>query len=351
VPETSSTSSSTSTSTSPPTTVPATRRGLSGTVSLVGGNGRDDGLGRPAPASEASLGNAARFAVAPDGDIYVINHENQVVLIHDGEISTLYTANGAAGESGLGGVAIGPDGAAYVSMGYFIKRIAADGTASVVFDSAAEGIRSSLGVITFDGAGNMYFYHHNTYRVLRRGTDGSLSQVAGTGNQGPLGQGPQGDGGPALAAPIAAATGLAVDATGNLLIADTGTRTVRKVALDGMISTIAGGGQSRMDLNGGNYAPDGTLATDLNLGSADSVAIDGKGRIYVGDPGDHAAFRFGSDGKIELVIADQTGTTQEMGFAANQTRGTSLYNVVIDAKGDLLFTQNNYILRIAGAGK
>jgi hypothetical protein len=344
-------STSTSTSTAAPKTVPLTQRGLSGTVSLVGGNGRDDGLGRPAPASEASLGNNAHFAVAPDGDIFVINHENQVVLIHKGQMSTLYTADGAAGESGLGGVAIGPDGAAYISMGYVIRRVAVDGTATLVFDSRAAGIRSALGAITFDGAGNMYFDHTYTYRVLRRGTDGSLSQVAGTGNQGRIGQRPEGDGGPALASPIANATGLAVDATGNLLIADTGTRSIRKVAPDGTISTIAGGGKSPFYLNGGNYAPDATAATELNLGSADSVAIDGKDRIYVADAADHAAFRFGLDGKIELVIADQTGTTEEMGYPAYQTRGTSLYNGVIDAKGDLLFAQKNFIVRIAGVGK
>jgi hypothetical protein len=338
-------------STTTPTTVPATARGLSGVVSLVGGNGNDSGTGRPGPADQASLGNNGRFAVAPDGDIFVINHENEVVLIHDGQMSTLYTANSAAGESGFGGVAIGPDGAAYVTMGHFIRKLAADGTTSVVFDTNQSNIGSSLGAITLDGAGNIYVYHRNTYRVLRLGTDGSLSQVAGTGTQGRTAQPPEGDGGPALASPLVDPEGFAIDAAGNLLIADNGTGSIRKVSSDGTITTIAGGGQSAFALNGGSYAKEGTAVATLKLSSADAVAVDSKGRVYVSDPSDHGAFRFGPDGKMELVIADQPGTTQEMGFPANQTRGTDVYNIAVDAKGDVLFVQANKILRIAGGGK
>jgi hypothetical protein len=62
-------------------------------------------------------------------------------------------------------------------------------------------------------------------------------------------------------------------------------------------------------------------------------------------------FRFGSDGKLELVIADQGGTTQEMGHPANQTRGTNTYDLAMLTNDDLQFIQNNKILSIEGAGK
>jgi sugar lactone lactonase YvrE len=187
--------------------------------------------------------------------------------------------------------------------------------------------------------------------VLRRGTDGSLSQVAGTGQQGAISKPPVGDGGPAIASPLAIPTALAVDGSGNLLIADTGTASIRRVAPDGTITTIAGGGQSPMYLNGGLYAPDGTLATTLKLGSANGVSVDPKGRVYVADSSDHVAFRFGSDGKIELVIGDQPDVTEDLGHPANETRGRNIENVIIDASGNLDYTDSNRILTIDGAAK
>jgi streptogramin lyase len=320
-------------------------------VSLVAGDGTDSGKGRPGPADQASLGNNGHFAIAPDGDIFVINHENEVVYVHDGQMSLLYTGNGAAGESGFGGVAIGPDGDAYVTMGRYIRRIARDGTSTLVFDGATEGPGGSLGPISFDGAGNMYFYSNNTYRVLRRGAGGGLSEVAGTGKQGRIAQPPEGDGGPALASPLAVPTAMVVDGNGNLLIADTGTQSIRKVAPDGTITTIAGGGQSPLYLNGGVYAPDGTVATTLKLGGANGVAVDSSGRVYVADAADHIAFRFGSDGKIELIIADQLHVTEELGHPANETRGRNMENVLLDTSGNLLYTDSNRILTIEGAAK
>ena len=125
---------------------------------------------------------------------------------------------------------------------------------------------------------------------------------------------------------------------------------MRKVALDGTITTIAGGGESPMDLTGGQYAPDGTVATTLNLGGTTGVAVDAEGRVYVADGPDHAIFRFGSDGRIELVIADQPQTTEELGHPANQTRARTVANTIIDASGTLYYSDANRILTIDNAG-
>ena len=69
-------------------------------------------------------------------------------------------------------------------MGRFIRRVARDGSTQLVFDGSTEGVPGSLGDIAFDGAGNMYFVHNNTFRVLRRSAGGSLSQVSGNGAAG-----------------------------------------------------------------------------------------------------------------------------------------------------------------------
>ncbi len=170
-------------------------RGLAGLVELVAGNGSDNGLGVPGPAGDASLGNRLHFAAAPNGDVFVIGGAPVVLIVHDGTVEQIFTGDPAAREASFGGIAIGSDGDAYVTMGAGVKRISADGSSELVVDAQAEGLGGSFGPITVDGAGNLYFYDANTYRVLRRGVDGSLSHVAGTGSQATSGPA-VGDGGP-----------------------------------------------------------------------------------------------------------------------------------------------------------
>ena len=205
--------------------------------------------------------------------MFTISAGSVVLLVRDGTVSEIYTAG--AGEFAFGGVAVGPDGDAYVTMNTGVKRIGADGSSALVVDAAAEGLGTQFGPIAFDGAGNMYFYETTTFRVLRRGADGSMSHVAGTGAQGTAGQPPTGDGGPAIAAPLSVPVGLAVDGQGNLLIADTGQAVVRSVDASGTITTIAGGGSEPISATVGEFAPDGTAPTDLELGQVSGVAVDG----------------------------------------------------------------------------
>ena len=327
---------------------PAPRPGLPGIVELVAGNGSDDSAGRPGPAADASLGSDPTFAVAPNGDAFVISPAPVVLLVHDGQIEEIYT--GAAGEFAFGGVAVGPDGDAYVTMSTGVRRIGADGSSEQVLDAAAEGLLlSHLGPIAFDDAGRFYFWNSTTAQVLRRDPDGSLTPVAGTGTQGPAGQPPAGDGGPATEAPLSVIDQLAVDGEGNLLIADSGQAVVRSVAPDGTISTIAGGGDTPMGGTVRTFVDDGTAATALRLGQVTGVAVDGNGRVYVADGSNHLIFRFEPGGGIELVIGDQADVVEEMGHAAFDTRATNVSNLVIDGEGNLVFLDRNSIRRIRDA--
>ena len=332
----------------PPTTVAgAAGRGVDGIVEVVAGNGSDDGSGRPGPAPSASLGNQARFAVAPNGDVLTISGEPVVLLVHDGTIEEIYT--GEQGEFAFGGVAVGPDGDAFVTMSTGVKRIAPDGSSELVVDADAEGLGSTFGPIAVDGVGNLYFYDGSTHRVLRRGTDGSLSHVAGTGEQAAAGQPATGDGGPAVAAPLSSVVGLDVDGRGNLLIADAGHSLVRSVASDGTITTIAGGGSVPLSASVGAFAPDGTEATELDLGQVAGVTVDGSGRVYVSDGLHHAIVRFEPGEGMELLIADQPGTSEASGLPANQTRVRNVGGLGVDAEDGLLFLDTNVLRRIEDA--
>ena len=338
-----------------PSTVPATTttlagiagRGLEGIVELVAGSGTDDGAGRPGPAATASLGSQARFAIAPNGDVFAISGSPTVLRVRDGNVEEIYT--GGAGEFAFGGIAVGPNGDAYVTMSTGVKRIGADGSSELVVDADAEGLGSSFGPITFDGVGNLYFYDAGTYRVLRRGADGLLSQVAGTGGQAVAGQPPAGDGGPAIAAPLSVPVGLVVDGQGNLLIADVGQAVGRMVATDGTISTSAGGGTVPISATVSEFAADGTAATDLKLGQIGGVAVDSAGRVYVSDGLYYAIVRFQPGAGIELIIADQPGSVETLGLPANRTRVHNVEGLAVDSSGNVLFADNNRVLRIIGA--
>lgn len=347
-PTASASSSAAPTTTSVPSTTAApviAARGLTGTVSVVAGNGRDDGKGVPGPASDASLGDKVHYTVAPNGDIFLTNGTVDVLKISGGQV--IKYAQLDADASGTGGVAIAPDGSLFVATPSKVVKITTDGTSVVVLSTAASGLSSSLGPIAVDTAGNLYVAD-GLRRITRVAPDGTTAVVAGTGVQAKP-DSTVGDGGPAIAAPLGVPTQLVVDADENLFIADSSTHSVRRVSSTGTITTIAGGGTTSLSA-GGTYAPDGTKPTDLKLAEVVGIAIDGKGRIYVADGLNHAIFRFSPGGGIELVIGDQKGGGQTPGLAADATRATNVGELAVDAQGNLVFLDARVIKRIAGAG-
>ncbi|MEO8099742.1 MAG: hypothetical protein ABI811_18740 [Acidobacteriota bacterium] len=135
--------------------------------------------------------------------------------------------------------------------------------------SDARGVR--------DAQGNFYFSDPVARQVFRVNTDGQTSPFAGIPNTDPVGY--AGDGGLAAQAKLTFPTGLALDRSGNLYIADPGNRTIRKVDPNGIISTVAGalGAIPR------TFAGEGGLATQAVLLQASSVAVDLAGVVYISD--------------------------------------------------------------------
>jgi sugar lactone lactonase YvrE len=128
--------------------------------------------------------------------------------------------------------------------------------------------------LAYDAVGNLYIASLGQNVIRRVDPNGIITTVAGTG-----GQGFAGDGGLATNAVLNSPEGIAVDAAGNLYIADTHNNRIRKVtASTGIITTIAGTGVA-------DFSGDGGLATAATFSSPQALALDASGNLYIADIG------------------------------------------------------------------
>jgi uncharacterized protein (TIGR03437 family) len=176
--------------------------------------------------------------------------------------------------------------------------------------------------IAVDGAGNLYIAEEVSGRI-RKVSNGIITTVAGNGTPGY-----SGDGGPATGAQLNYPSGVAVDAAGNLYIADTRNGLIRMVA-NGIIATVAGGGGYQNGELG-----DGGPATAAFLGYPGGVAVDAAGNLYIADAGNQR-IRKVSGGIITTIAGGGTAlgdnvpaTGAAIGFPEN---------VAVDAAGNVYF--------------
>ena len=140
-------------------------------------------------------------------------------------------------------------------------------------DAGGRGIAQLAGVAQ-DGMGNLFVSDAKGNMVLKIDQDGNRSVVAGTGEAGY-----DGDGGDALQARLKNPQGLAVDASGALLIADEGNNVIRRVNPDGSISTIAGAapGARRDELSVESFLD----AWQARLMAPRTIAVNSDGSVYI----------------------------------------------------------------------
>jgi uncharacterized protein (TIGR03437 family) len=135
-------------------------------------------------------------------------------------------------------------------------------------------LKSPKGVAV-DAAGNVYIADTNNHRILKVTTVGSITKTTiVVGNNG---MGYSGDGGPATSAQLNYPYGVVLDAAGDLYIADTNNQRIRMVsAATGTITTVAGNGRS-------GWTGDGGPSTSAELSFPRAVLLDGAGNIYISD--------------------------------------------------------------------
>ena len=190
-----------------------------------------------------------------------------------------------------------------------------------------------------DAEGALYISDIGSHQVLKLARAGGLTVVAGTGTGG-FG----GDGGPAIRAQLFAPHGLAFDAQGRLLIADTFNHRIRRLGRDGTITTIAGTGVS-------GYAGDNGPAIAAALNGPQDVAVDGEGRILIADSYNAVVRRIDAAGVIATFAGSEPGLGGDGGPAAK-----ALINlptaVCVAADGSVYLSDaaNSRIRRVAADG-
>lgn len=331
----------------------------SGVIETVAGDGTAGFSGDEGPATQASLGNNPWGAgLDATGNLYIADTGNNRIRKVDsaGAIHTV-AGNGIAGFSGDGGPAIaaslnGPFGVAVDAAGNIyiadtnnnrIRRVDAKGIISTVAGSDTFGFGGDGGPATaatlyapeniaLDALGNLYIADWGNARVRMVNRAGMISTVAGNGANGY-----NGDGQPATAARISARC-VAVDLAGNLYIADEESSRIRKVDREGVISTVAGNGSF-------DFSGDGGPAIEASLYSPYAVAVGKSGYIFIADFVNNRVREVDSDGLIHTVAGDGIAGFSGDGGAATAAQLSNLTGIAIDAEENIYVPDGSHRIR------
>jgi len=309
---------------------------------------------------------AQGLAVDAAGNLYVADALNYRVIKASAGNSTTVAGNGVPGFSGDGGPAtsaslggistvamtVGPLGVAvdasnnlYVADTYNDRvRKVAGGTISTIAGNGGYQFSGDGGPATsaafnnprglaVDAAGNIYIADPLNNRVRKVSHAGTITTFAGNGVHGF-----SGDGGPATSASLNGPTGVALDSLGNLYIADTMNNRVRLVS-NGIITTVAGGG---------SIVGDGGPATSAQLNNPVGVSLDFESNLFIADA---SRVRKVSAGAITTVAGNGTvGYSGDNGPAPSASLNHPSATAIDQIGNVYIADQGNNLIRLVSAG-
>jgi len=336
----------------------------SGTITTVAGAGTPGHSGDGGPAVGAQLSAFHQIAVDPLGNIYIADSGNSAireVASGSGIISTV-AGNGQFGFFGDNssatiaalwfpyGVTLDSSGNIYiadtsnfrlrvVTTNGIISTFAGTGFSSYSGDGGTAVTAQISGAqgMTVDKFGNL-FVADTANNVVREVAGGVISTFAGNGVVGFLG-----DNGNAVSAQLSGPLGVAADGAGDLFIADSGNDRVREVT-SGTITTVAGNGNSQ-------FTGDGTPAVSAPLSVA-SIAIDGSGDLFIGDPINFRVREVLANGNIATVAGNGVPGFSGDNGPASAAQLSAVAGVAVDSSGNVYVSDagNQRIRKISSAG-
>ena len=315
----------------------------------------------------ASFGDVSGIATDGGGNVFVADGRSVRKIASAGQVSTFWIAPISTVGGFITALTADPGGTVYaLDPEGRIFKITSDGVATLLIGSGGScntvSFLNATG-ITLDADGNLYIADtpHNT--IVKITPSCSVTTIAGSATD-PAGS----NDGTGSAAHFSTPQSVALDGAGNILVADKGNNTIRKIAVDGKVTTLAGvlpnpgvinglGTVARFNnagfypfavptfvANSGNYPPSG-------VASAGGVAIDGAGNIYVADTGNSVIRKITANGTVS-TLAGIAGVSGALDGAAATATFAIPSGVTVDAAGNVYVadTGNHKIRKISVAG-
>jgi len=322
--------------TSTPAALTVNTLGVTTLAGWPGSSGRANGTGRA-----ARFANAGGLRTDTSGNVYVSDSSNYAIrkVTPGGVVTTVAGIPGKMGSAdgpaasatfaGVGGVAVDSAGNIFVadSGNYTIREISTSGTVSTV--AGVAGIRGDVDGtgtqarlydpqnLAIDSANNIYV-SDGEGNVVRKVTEGGVvTTIAGSGVQGY-------SDGTGTAASFNDPTGISVDLSGNIYVADYGNNIVRKVTPAGVVTTIAGS-----VLHAGSSDGTGPVAS---FNGPAGVGVDSSGNVYVADSGNDTIRKIDPTGFV-TTVAGQAGVPEATDGLAANARFNTPGDVTIDSTG------------------
>jgi len=256
------------------------------------------------------------------------------------------------------GIAVDAAGNLFIGDTYNdrIRKVSANGSITTIAGSGAPGCPSNMCFsgdggpataaqfhspmgVAVDKSGNLFIADYLNARVRKISADGTITTVAGDATC----CGFSGDGGPATSATLWDPTSVAVDAAGNLFIADLTNNRIRKVSTSGIITTVAGSGKQ------GGFSGDGGPATSALLNNPFGVAVDGAGNIFIADSDNSRIRKVSAGTGIITTVAGNGSATSGEGVPATSVGLGNVNAVTVDSAGNIFFVDGLVIQKVAAA--
>jgi uncharacterized protein (TIGR03437 family) len=232
-----------------------------------------------------------------------------------------------------------------------IRKVATDGTITTISGNghtaaiaSGDGVATTLSMIspfsiTADSSGNIYVAEYGTNRIRKIDTSGNITTAIGDGNQGFAG-----DGGPQNKVEMSGPTGVAVDGSANIYFADSRNNRVRKLA-GGNVNTIVGNGLV-------SYSGDGGPATKAQLSAPGGVAVDAAGNIYIADTNNNVVRQVATNGNIANFAGNASPGSNGDGSVATGGQLNGPESLAVDGSGNVFIadTLNNKIRKVGANG-